>query len=230
MVPDGILLTVPRAAIAAFESRVAEFVVMEDVALEMLDLQIWTVQAVLDPPALTSDPGLAVRTSKRSAAGGFDVIGGLGLADRLVDLFGSQDAPELERLRIIGGVPKFGVDIDEAVMPPELGPAFDEEWVSYQKGCYTGQEVLMRIHSRGHTNRAWTLLECVFPVAAGASIWSGEKKVGTVTSVSSTSDGKPVAAAFVRIDAMESELAAATGAMAAGSASAAPVRVIGFDR
>ena len=56
--------------------------------------------------------------------------------------------PELaEASRIVAGVPRWGADMGPRTLPPELGPAFEASHISYRKGCYTGQEVLMRMHS-----------------------------------------------------------------------------------
>lgn len=56
----------------------------------------------------------------------------------------------MEILRVESGIPRFGVDYDEAHFPQETGL---EDAVSYSKGCYLGQEVVARIHYRGHVNR-----------------------------------------------------------------------------
>lgn len=63
--------------------------------------------------------------------------------------------------------PEFGVDTHEKTLPPELGPLFEEKYLNYNKGCYTGQEVLQRIHSRGHTNRTWTVFRSSSPEIKG---------------------------------------------------------------
>src|SRR5436190_16429189 len=55
-----------------------------------------------------------------------------------------------ESLRIEAGIPYLGHDVDESVLLPEI-PI--ERWVSYTKGCYIGQEVVVRIRDRGHVNR-----------------------------------------------------------------------------
>jgi folate-binding protein YgfZ len=55
-----------------------------------------------------------------------------------------------EVLRVESGVPRFGVDYDEGHFPQETGL---EHAVSFTKGCYLGQEVVARIHYRGHVNR-----------------------------------------------------------------------------
>ena len=62
---------------------------------------------------------------------------------------------EEEALRIVAGIPAWGEDMGPRTLPPELGADFEARHISYTKGCYTGQEVLMRMHSRGHTNRTW---------------------------------------------------------------------------
>lgn len=53
----------------------------------------------------------------------------------------------LETLRVEAGVPRYGVDVSEANVVSEAGL---DEAVSYTKGCYVGQEIIARIHWRGH--------------------------------------------------------------------------------
>ena len=57
-----------------------------------------------------------------------------------------------ETARIEAGIPRFGVDMDETNLPLECGPALRDA-VSYNKGCYIGQEVINRIHSVGHVTK-----------------------------------------------------------------------------
>ena len=54
-------------------------------------------------------------------------------------------------LRVEGGRPVFGTDMDENTIPIEAG--IHDRAIDYQKGCYTGQEVIVRIRDRGHVNR-----------------------------------------------------------------------------
>src|SRR5262249_22195008 len=58
-----------------------------------------------------------------------------------------------EVLRIESGTPKYGVDMDETTIVPELDL---EEMISYTKGCYIGQEIIARIHFRGHVAKQLT--------------------------------------------------------------------------
>ncbi|MFX6234584.1 tRNA-modifying protein YgfZ, partial [Acinetobacter baumannii] len=70
----------------------------------------------------------------------------------------------MDQLELRAGNPRLGGDTTQKTLPPELGPAFESRTVSYTKGCYMGQEVLMRIHSRGHTNRTWVCLTSAEPL------------------------------------------------------------------
>jgi folate-binding protein YgfZ len=57
-----------------------------------------------------------------------------------------------EIARVEAGRPEWGIDIDESTIPQEAN--FDElNAISYTKGCYIGQEVVARVHFRGHVNR-----------------------------------------------------------------------------
>jgi folate-binding protein YgfZ len=58
---------------------------------------------------------------------------------------------ELERLRIRAGVPRWGHELDERVLPAEAG--LETRAISFTKGCYPGQEPVARLHYRGHPNR-----------------------------------------------------------------------------
>lgn len=90
----------------------------------------------------------------------------------------------LEVLRIEAGRPRWGAELTEEVIPLEAG--LRERAISETKGCYTGQEVIVRILHRGHVNRALRRLELGEEPApaAGAELFraDGTKAVGTVTS------------------------------------------------
>ena len=68
-----------------------------------------------------------------------------------VDVEPNVDAAELERLRIEQGVPAWGSELDDSILPAEAG--LDETHISFTKGCYPGQEPIARLHYRGHVNR-----------------------------------------------------------------------------
>ena len=88
--------------------------------------------------------------------------------------------------RIEAGRPEWGIDIDEATIPQE-GNFDDLHAISYTKGCYTGQEVVARVHFRGHVNRHLRGLAYPpdgGPIATGARlIDENGRDVGDVRSV-----------------------------------------------
>jgi tRNA-modifying protein YgfZ len=90
----------------------------------------------------------------------------------------------LEALRIEAGIPRWGAELDESVIPLEAG--LRERAISETKGCYTGQEVIVRVLHRGHVNRLLRglLLGDAPTPAAGAELRApgGEKVLGRITS------------------------------------------------
>jgi folate-binding protein YgfZ len=103
-----------------------------------------------------------------------------------------------EALRIEAGTPAFPDDLGPTVLLPEV--PFDD-LVSQTKGCYIGQEVIVRIRDRGHVNRLLRGLvldgETVPP--PGAPVVAGDAEVGTVTSAAwSYGLKRPIALAIVR--------------------------------
>jgi folate-binding protein YgfZ len=92
---------------------------------------------------------------------------------------------ELELRRIEAGVPRWGRELDDAILPAEAG--LDETHISFSKGCYPGQEPIARLHYRGHVNRKLQVVEL-----------DDETSVERVTSTARRPDGTVVALAYVR--------------------------------
>jgi len=86
---------------------------------------------------------------------------------------------EAERARIEAGVPRWGSELDDRVLPAEAG--LTDTHVSFSKGCYPGQEPIARLHYRGHVNRRLRVLE-VEAASPGDAIEHVGKNVGRVTS------------------------------------------------
>jgi folate-binding protein YgfZ len=102
---------------------------------------------------------------------------------------------DLERRRIETGVPRWGRELDDRILPAEAG--LDETHVSFSKGCYPGQEPVARLHYRGHANRALRVLRLPTVPAYDAELVHDGKVVGRVTSAVPV-DGGALALAFVR--------------------------------
>lgn len=170
---DHILLSVPNSALERVLARFEELVILEDVKVQSLasDLALFTIQgphlpagSMIPWPTLSND---------RSGLGGIDVLlpkDDLAAAIELERLAPPVSKEALTIVHMEYGMPDFTLDADAKTLPPELGPRFEAKHISYTKGCYTGQEVLMRIHSRGHTNRTWRVLMCSEPVEVGSRV------------------------------------------------------------
>jgi len=105
----------------------------------------------------------------------------------------------IDVLRIEAGIPVYGEDIDEEVLPAETGQL--ERAVSYQKGCYLGQEVVERMRSRGSPARMLVGLKLSGSggVHPGAELRIGETAVGRLTSVcESYAVGSTIGLGYVR--------------------------------
>jgi folate-binding protein YgfZ len=106
-----------------------------------------------------------------------------------------------ETARVEAGIPRFGMDMDETNFPQECG--IEARAVSYNKGCYIGQETLNRIHTMGHVNRALCGLRLADDLkslpAKGERLLAAGKEVGHVTSaVRSLALNANIALALVR--------------------------------
>jgi folate-binding protein YgfZ len=89
------------------------------------------------------------------------------------------EAADLERARIEAGVPSWGKELDDAILPAEAG--LDETHVSFTKGCYPGQEPVARLRNRGHPNRRLRVLD-VDAARPGDEIRYEDRSVGRITS------------------------------------------------
>src|SRR4051812_14230568 len=108
-----------------------------------------------------------------------------------------EDAAEV--VRVERGRPRYGVDIDEGVIPQEAG--LNERAVSFTKGCYVGQETVARLFYRGKPNRHLRGLRLSGPAARGDPLRLGEKEVGRLGSVVVSPVHGPIALALVRREA-----------------------------
>ncbi|MEJ7783338.1 MAG: folate-binding protein [Solirubrobacteraceae bacterium] len=110
-----------------------------------------------------------------------------------------MDEAYAEILRVERGRPRYGVDLDDSVIPQEAG--LNERAVSFTKGCYVGQETVARLHWRGKPNRHLRGVRLVAPAQAGTPLTLEGKEVGRLTSVVVSPRLGPVALALVRREA-----------------------------
>ncbi|HYM56378.1 MAG TPA: glycine cleavage T C-terminal barrel domain-containing protein [Solirubrobacteraceae bacterium] len=109
----------------------------------------------------------------------------------------SEAAAEI--LRVERGRPRYGLDLDDTVIPQEAG--LNDRAVSFSKGCYVGQETVARLHYRGKPNRHLRGLRLGGPVERGEPLRLGEREVGRIGSAVASPVHGPIALALVRREA-----------------------------
>jgi len=150
---------------------------------------------------------------------GFELYVEGGQVDALKATLRAAGASELdeaaaEALRIESGVPLFGRDMDEETIPLEAG--IESRAISFTKGCYVGQEVIIRVLHRGHGRVARKLVGLAVEgeriPEAGTAIASGEREIGHVTSsAGSPALGRPIALGYVHRDFLDAGTRVAIG-------------------
>lgn len=135
----------------------------------------------------TGQPGYRIYTT---AEGKAEVVAGLEAAG--VKAATTEDA---RVARIENGRPRYGEDIVETSLPQETEQM---QAVSFNKGCYLGQEIVERIRARGHVNRTLRRIELAEVVEPGTKVEVEGKEATVTSSVWSPGLGKAVALAYVR--------------------------------
>ena len=196
LAPDDFVLDVDEGWAPAVVERLNRFKLRVEAAVEPLG---WRCLALRGPEAHAAAEGLDghVAAADWPDLPGVDVIGEEPQPPGGVRLCGA-DAYQV--LRVEAGVPAMGSELDERTIPAEAGVV--ERSVSFTKGCYTGQELVARIDSRG--GRVPRRLRGVVMGGsgslppAGAAVSTDDKEVGRLTSVAPAVGGRPpVALAYV---------------------------------
>ncbi|MGH2879499.1 MAG: YgfZ/GcvT domain-containing protein [Solirubrobacteraceae bacterium] len=135
---------------------------------------------------------------------GFDLMCATDATASVIDSLKTAGAEQVseetaEIVRVEGGRPRYGIDIDESTIPQEAG--LNERAVSFTKGCYVGQETVARLHYRGKPNRHLRGLRLSEPTATGADLHLGERPVGKLTSAVLSPTFGPIGLALLRREA-----------------------------
>ncbi len=114
---------------------------------------------------------------------------------------GAQPVSEAaaEIVRVEHGRPRYGVDLDDTVIPQEA--CLNERAVSFTKGCYVGQETVARLFYKGKPNRHLRGLRLSAPAEPGVELQLGERVVGHLTSAVLSPAHGPIGLALVRREA-----------------------------
>ncbi len=165
-----------------------------------------------------------VANHPRAGAAGFDLFAPANVLESLMERLQARARAlggrlagwqALETARIQFGIPRFRADMDGSNLPLECG--IEERAISYNKGCYIGQEVINRVHTMGHVNRELRHLRLSREIpevpGKGAVLFAGENEAGHVTSAARIPAGDVFAIGYVRRQFLsERELAVVTSA------------------
>ena len=231
---DALLLVLPRTTKDIVLAKLDQFIFSEDVQLGDLS-ETFASLAVVGPDAarllshtfgtdtadldawplhdnrrvvLDGQP-VIVMSSSDTGEPGFELVAALAQVAALSTALREQGAVDVdddtaEMLRVEGGVPLFGRDMDEETIPLEAG--IEDRAISFTKGCYVGQEVIIRVLHRGHGRVARRLvgltLEPQHDVPpAGTALHADDSVVGEITSSTwSPALGRPIALGYVKRD------------------------------
>lgn len=171
-----------------------------------LPLDVTALESLGAHAVLTVGAGESALTVVRSAdfaLPGFDVIGARAAIDALETALVSAgwsraDDAALQASRIEAGLPAWGVEMnDETIAQEAVLDALGA--ISFSKGCYTGQEVVARIHFRGHVNRLLRRLTSSASLPVGALVYDESgTEVGDVRSSAVSATRGALSIAMVR--------------------------------
>ncbi|MBO0768785.1 MAG: folate-binding protein YgfZ [Solirubrobacterales bacterium] len=207
---DALLLDTERAGLQELFNAIRRFSVGYDVTLHKRTLEYGQLSLIgPEADALARKAGFSVPGPAEH-----DHVNGVVRTDLGLDLFaptgevgalsqGLADAGAVpvseqsaETLRVERGRPRYGVDLDDSVIPQEAG--LNERAVSFTKGCYVGQETVARLYYRGKPNRRLCGLKLSEPAPAGTEFSYEERVVAALSSVADSPRFGPVGLALVR--------------------------------
>lgn len=186
----GVLMAVPRTAWPTLAEHLEHYIIMEDVTLRPReDLALVTVQRTTRPE------GEGWLPHARLEGEGFDKV--VPSAEREACLAALParvvDDAALEQVRIAEGRPRFAHDFGEATYPQEAG--LEKGAISFNKGCYLGQEVICMLESRGKLSRRLVRLEGT-PMKVGDALH--DEAGAAIGEVTSALEDRAIALGYVK--------------------------------
>jgi tRNA-modifying protein YgfZ len=200
----SVRLVVERRTLDALLASFDHHLMMEDAEVTRRDDGVWFLQGPASERVLAAARASGVRGG---LLGVTHAASAVALAEPGVEsaLFaealrangGLGDAPGWDAVCVLAGMPRFDVDFDDTTYPQEAG--FEKTAVSFQKGCYLGQEVVCMLEMRGHVKRKLVSLDVDGQdvPARNAAVEDKGSAVGAVTSAV-LADGSVRALAMVK--------------------------------
>ncbi len=204
---DYLLASVPAALAGALRDRFDQLIFAEDVRVTDVTASIAHVTLIgpgAEDMAVSISGDIVAHTDELDLPT-VDVFtsadGALGLQARGASQSAVVSADLFDAMRIDAGRPAFGADMTEETIPLEAGLL--DRAISTTKGCYVGQEVIIRVLHRGGGRVVKRLVKLEFEraVEAGAALHSDGREVGSVTSAAtSPRSGRAIGLGYVHRD------------------------------
>jgi len=179
---DGFLIDTEAASLEAVLKTISRFTMAGDFQVTDVsnEIALLSVQGKGASDVIDAADVVGIRAT-HTGEEGFDVLTSEPLMEQLVAAGAQPVSPEtFETLRIEAGIARHGKDMDETNVVVETNL---DDAISYTKGCYVGQEIIVRIKHRGHVAKKLTGLKFEAAVQDGGVITSEDgKEVGRVTS------------------------------------------------
>jgi len=202
--PDCFWLDADRELREAHPVRLERYVIADDVQIENVTDRLSVFHVLSRAAPNLSD--CRIVSLRRFAEPGWDIWADAAAHDdvsqQLSSTFDHLDPATAEIMRIEEGIPRWGRELTEEIIPIEAN--LEERTVDYEKGCYIGQEVISRIKMSGQTNKRLCGLISLdgVPLQAGMRLASAPEKgkeAGWITSATrSEKIGKEIALGYVK--------------------------------
>jgi tRNA-modifying protein YgfZ len=189
----------------ALPARIERYIIADDVQIDDVTDR-FSIFHVLSRAAPDVADCQRILSTRRFAETGWDIWADSEFHDavsqQLSSMFRLFDGASAEILRIEQGIPQWGCELTEEIIPIEAN--LEERTIDYEKGCYIGQEVISRIKMSGQTNKRLCGLISSYntPLRAGmklASPSANGRQVGWITSATRSERlGKEIALGFVK--------------------------------
>jgi len=178
---EALIIEGPEGSNEALEARLTRYLIADDVEVADLSGQ-WQLHHLTGFNG-TMPEGVMTRTSQRYHLDGVDCWVPAGEMLEALNNMPVLDGDAFESFRIAQGVPIWGKELTDGLLPPEAG--LDASDVSYHKGCYIGQEVISRIKSAGKVNKRLTRFRFAadIPIDGLQVVDADGKATGELTSI-----------------------------------------------
>jgi folate-binding protein YgfZ len=213
---ERLVLVVPITQMDTLKASFEKYLIMEDaeVATEPDAFAVWQLHGPKSADVVAQLQALHAAHGSLAAAVDYTGLGGAivvapraheasvraAMTSAIADVGGAigEDA-SWESLRLAQGIPRFGHDFDVTTYPQEA--LLEKRAVSFNKGCYLGQEVVCMLEMRGHVKRKLVPLSVIAdaPPAKGTNVTDAAGAVlGQITSAAENPDGTTIALAMIK--------------------------------